>query len=161
MGWFLLDKYYHKTDEVPIYAAVFFLDFMNCAAYLWQNWVETTIASANKFFEDSYKHTLLINVEDSSSEPLSKRLHNKFDSFEDSFRVKKMAVNNSDDFRNFLENELIEIRDYTPLEWWCRLEQRVHYPQLSRMAIAILSISPESAEAEQAFSGARRTCSWD
>ena len=29
------------------------------------------------------------------------------------------------------------------------------------MAIAILSIPPESAEPERVFSGARRTCSWD
>jgi hypothetical protein len=29
------------------------------------------------------------------------------------------------------------------------------------MAIAILSIPAESAEAERVFSGARRTCSWD
>jgi hypothetical protein len=29
------------------------------------------------------------------------------------------------------------------------------------MAIAILSIPPESAEAERVFSGARRTCTWD
>jgi len=28
------------------------------------------------------------------------------------------------------------------------------------MAIAILSIPPESAEAERVFSGARRTCAW-
>ena len=72
-----------------------------------------------------------------------------------------MAVNSGDNFKNFAESEPTEIRDYTLLEWWYRLEQRVCYSQLSRMAIAILSISPESAEAERAFSGARRTCSWD
>ncbi|ENH65032.1 Putative AC9 transposase [Fusarium oxysporum f. sp. cubense race 1] len=54
----------------------------------------------------------------------------------------------------------IEI-DSTPLQWWCASEQRRRYPRLSRMAIAILSISPESSEPERAFSGARRTCSWD
>ncbi|ENH63497.1 hypothetical protein FOC1_g10000105, partial [Fusarium oxysporum f. sp. cubense race 1] len=35
------------------------------------------------------------------------------------------------------------------------------YPRLSRMAIDILSIPSESAEPERAFSGARRTASWD
>ena len=29
------------------------------------------------------------------------------------------------------------------------------------MAIALLSIPPESAEAERTFSGVRKTCSWD
>ncbi|KAJ4014756.1 hypothetical protein NW761_015154 [Fusarium oxysporum] len=35
------------------------------------------------------------------------------------------------------------------------------YPRLSRMAIDIPSIPSESAEPERAFSGARRTASWD
>ena len=165
MGWFLLDKYYHKTDEAPIYAAALLLDPMNRAAYLWQNWpnswVEPAIASASKLFKNSYKHTPSIDVENSSSEPPSKRPRNKLDGLKDSLKVKRVAMNNGDDFRSFVEGEPIEIGDYTPLEWWCRPEQRARYPQLSKMAIAILSISPESAEAERAFSGARRTCSWD
>ena len=165
MGWFLLDKYYHKTDEAPIYAAALLLDPMNRAVYLWQNWpnswVKAAIASASKLFEDSYKHTLSIDVEGSPSEPSPKRPRNKLDGLKDSLRVKRVAVNSGDDFRSFAEGEPIDIGDSTPLEWWCRPEQRARYPQLSRMAIAILSISPESAEAERAFSGARRTCSWD
>ena len=165
MGWFLLDKYYHKTDEAPIYAAALLLDPTNRAAYLRQNWpndwIEPAIESANKLFEDSYKHTPSINVEDSPSEPPPKRPRNKLDGLKDSLRVKRVAGNSGDDFRSFVEGEPIEIGGYTPLEWWCRPEQRLRYPQLSRMAIAILSISPESAEAERAFSGARRTCSWD
>ena len=42
-----------------------------------------------------------------------------------------------------------------PAEQWAR------YPRLSRMAITILSIPAESAEAERTFSGARRTCLWE
>ena len=90
MGWFLFNKYYHKINEVLIYASVFFLDIMKCTAYFWQNWlnnwIELAIASASKFFEDSYKHTPLIDVEDFFSEPPSKRFRNKFDGFKDSFR---------------------------------------------------------------------------
>ncbi|KAJ0133635.1 Uncharacterized protein HZ326_23304 [Fusarium oxysporum f. sp. albedinis] len=35
------------------------------------------------------------------------------------------------------------------------------YPRLSRMAIGILSIPPESSDVESHFSSARRTLSWD
>ncbi|KAI8399962.1 hypothetical protein FOFC_18781, partial [Fusarium oxysporum] len=49
----------------------------------------------------------------------------------------------------------------SPLQWWCHKDQRKTYPQLSRMAIDILSIAPESADPESAFSGGRRTLSWD
>jgi hypothetical protein len=62
---------------------------------------------------------------------------------------------------SFVDGDAIKIGSLTPLEWWCKPEQHQHYPILSRMAIALLSIPPESAEAERTFSGARRTCSWD
>lgn len=38
MGWFILDKYYNKTDEVPVYAAAILLDPSRRAAYLQKNW---------------------------------------------------------------------------------------------------------------------------
>jgi hypothetical protein len=40
------------------------------------------------------------------------------------------------------------------------MQQRT-YPQLSRLALDILSIPPMSAEAERVFLGAQRTISWD
>jgi hypothetical protein len=74
--------------------------------------------------------------------------------------VKTAVLRSEDDFVTFITAQPIEI-DSTPLQWWCASEQRRRYPRLSRMAIAILSISPESSEPERALSGARRTCSWD
>ena len=47
------------------------------------------------------------------------------------------------------------------LEWWCQDQQRERWPQLSLMAIDILSIPAMSDEPERVFSGARRTLSWD
>jgi hypothetical protein len=58
-----------------------------------------------------------------------------------------------DDFMSFTTLQPIAI-DCTPLQWWCRLEQRQRYPRLSRIAIAIYPIPRESSEAE-------RTCPWD
>ena len=37
MGWYLLDKYYQKTNEAPLYAAALLLDPQRRAAYLKQN----------------------------------------------------------------------------------------------------------------------------
>jgi hypothetical protein len=66
----------------------------------------------------------------------------------------------ADDLDAFINIKPFKIQ-CTPLEWWCRPEQRSQYPRLSWMAIDILSIPSESAEPERAFSGARRTASWD
>lgn len=166
MGWYLLDKYYQKTDEAPIYAAALLLDPRRRAAYLKQNWPSSwyypALEQANKIFSDNYKHAApsAVNRSPSKSPPL-KRPHNPLDSLFDSLEVRPAAGNSGHDFVSFVESDPIDIGSLTPLEWWCKLEQRKRYPQLSTMAIAILSISPESAEPERVFSGARRTCSWD
>ena len=36
--------------------------------------------------------------------------------------MKKMIMNNNNDFKNFVSNELIEIKNYILLKWWCKLE---------------------------------------
>jgi hypothetical protein len=77
-----------------------------------------------------------------------------------------IVVNNTslspchDDLKDFADSLVLQI-NCSPLEWWCRSEQRQRYPGLSHMAISILSIPAESSEPERTFSGARRTCSWD
>jgi hypothetical protein len=55
------------------------------------------------------------------------------------------------------------IQELSPLpgSWWCQRDQIRTYPRLSRMAFDILSVPPGSADPESAFSGARRTVSWD
>lgn len=73
---------------------------------------------------------------------------------------KKVICTDTDNLDAFINASPIEV-DCTPLKWWSHIEQRKQYPQLSRMAIDILSIPSESAEPERAFSGARRTASWD
>jgi hypothetical protein len=65
-----------------------------------------------------------------------------------------------DDLEDFIKATPNKISG-SPLQWWCHKDQRKTYPQLSRMAIDILSIAPESADPESAFSGGRRTLSWD
>jgi hypothetical protein len=38
MGWFVLDKYYFKTDETPVYSAALLLHPSKRLKYLRQNW---------------------------------------------------------------------------------------------------------------------------
>lgn len=45
----------------------------------------------------------------------------------------------------------------TPLEWWCREEQRIEYPRLHQLAIDVLSVPAMSDDPERVFSCARRT----
>jgi hypothetical protein len=167
MGWFLIDKYYSKTEEAPVYAAALLLDPSRRAAYLKQNWpadwYETSVAAASTIWEQDYG---MLPQDDGGTKPPSappppKRPRNQLDVLLESLQVKRAASKDVDDFMAFIEAQPIDLDGMTPLEWWCGSEQRRRYPQLSQMAIAILSIPAESSEPERTFSGARRTCSWD
>ncbi|KAM5529205.1 hypothetical protein FOXYSP1_17049 [Fusarium oxysporum f. sp. phaseoli] len=74
--------------------------------------------------------------------------------------VETALSTDGDNLDAFINSPTIKV-DCKSVEWWCRIEQRRQFPRLSHMAIDILSISPQSAEPERTFSGARRTASWD
>lgn len=59
MGWFLLDKYYSRTDVVPVYAAALLLDPEKRLGYIntnWeQSWVKDAVAATVAIWETDYK----------------------------------------------------------------------------------------------------------
>ncbi|KAG4271697.1 hypothetical protein FPRO04_14660 [Fusarium proliferatum] len=166
MGWFIMNKYYTMTEDVPVYSAALLLDPSKRDAYIKQNWpdewYDNAIGGAQAIWEEEY------NIELPTKPPAAlsaapdfvEHESNKLAQLARNMKVKTAVLRCEDDFMTFITAQPIEI-DSTPLQWWCASEQRRRYPRLSRMAIAILSISPESSEPERAFSGARRTCSWD
>lgn len=169
MGWFVLDKYYTMTDEVPAFAAALLLDPPRRAAYLRKNWpkawIKPAIDAACKLWDEDFETTLVLDPSPapSSMPPAAKPSKKRSDELERIMKDMEVATDDQrdvDDFRIFIEKPTFRI-DCTPLEWWCRIEQRTSYPKLSKMAITILSIPAESSEPERTFSGTRRTCSWD
>jgi hypothetical protein len=164
MGWFIINKYYNRTDEVPVYAAALLLDPSRRIAHLQKNWdhtwIPTAVADATTIWEEDYKSRVVPHVEavvDEAQAQLSRPLNELDRLIQEGSVVVDMPEH--DDFNVFINAPPIKT-DCTPLEWWCQASQRVRYPKLSAMAIAILSIPPESAEAERVFSGARRSCAW-
>ncbi|KAH7464977.1 hypothetical protein FOMA001_g17140 [Fusarium oxysporum f. sp. matthiolae] len=85
---------------------------------------------------------------------------NELDRLLNEIMVAEDITRDVDDFENFIHNQPIKIEG-SPLVRWCQRDQVRTYPRLSRMAIDILSAPPGSADPESAFSGGRRTLSWD
>ncbi|KAI1507570.1 Dimer-Tnp-hAT domain containing protein [Pyrenophora tritici-repentis] len=58
MGWFVLNKYYSRADEVPAYGAAILLDPSSRRAYLdtfWEKaWVDSAIKSAGIIWEEEF-----------------------------------------------------------------------------------------------------------
>jgi hypothetical protein len=82
----------------------------------------------------------------------------KFESFEAQITT-TLQPKDDDEFERFINQRPSRADD--PLQWWLEPTQQRDYPNLSRMAIDVLSAPPMSAESERVFSGARRTISWD
>lgn len=166
MGWFILNKYYGKSDETPVYIAALLLDPGKRDAYIRQNWhaewYEPAITAAGGIWMEGFNIGIPEVLPDIPVPmgPPPKKLGVELMRLMKSMEVKTAISRDVDDFKAFITSQPTSI-DCTPLQWWCRPEQRARYPRLSRMAITILSIPAESSEAERTFSGARRTCSWD
>ena len=62
-----------------------------------------------------------------------------------------------DEFEKFISSSPRQVKAKTPLEWWCREEQRMEFPRLHQIAIHILSVPAMSDDPERVFSCARRT----
>lgn len=166
MGWFIINKYYTMVEDVPVYSAALLLHPSRRDAYIKKNWpdewYEGAVGGAREIWEEEY-NVDLPNNHHAVPEPVVapiKHKDNQLALLMKDIEVKAAISRDEDSFMSFITSQPIAI-DYTPLQWWCRLEQRQQYPRLSRMAIAILSIPSESSEPERTFSGARRTCSWD
>ncbi len=169
MGWFVLDKYYTRSEESPIYATALLLDPPKRARYLevhWkEEWATTAIDRARLVWEEEYKSAhgregAVTAQPSAESVGLRRRQPNEFNRLLDEMMVAEDITRDVDDFENFIHAKPIKIEG-CPLLWWCQGEQRRAYPRLSRMAIDILSVPPGSADAESALSRGRRTLSWD
>ncbi|KAI8404541.1 hypothetical protein FOFC_16036 [Fusarium oxysporum] len=166
MCWFILDKYYTMTEDVPVYAAALLLDPSKRKSYIeecWpEEWHEGAFAAARSLWKEEYNYDVEIHLSEQSL-AVPALLKRKKDTMLSKMRLevrnKTMArARGKDDFDSFISEAPIALaEDTTPLQWWCSEDVRTAYPRLSRMAIDILSVPAESAEPERTFSGARRT----
>ena len=65
---------------------------------------------------------------------------------------------NDDEYQRYLEEPRLNIKDqdFDPLSWWLELSQRTRFPNLSKMAIDLLSAPAMSADNERLFSVAKQ-----
>lgn len=167
MGWFILDKYYALTDEAPVYTAALLLHPSRRLQYLKRNWPplwhDAAVERAIRVWDQDYKNIVPSAEKDlvPPPSPILEREPTQLQRLKQRLQPKPTTSPDQDSFDAFINSEPIDIGSCTALEWWCQPEQRRRYPRLHRMAIDILSVAPESAEAERTFSGARRTIGWD
>lgn len=159
MGWFVLDKYYFKTDETPIYSTALLLHPSKRLKYLHQNWHadwhEGAIAKARQIWSQYKDYAVEITPKNAPQMEMT-----VYDKLARSLDVTETDNDETDELEKFMKGTPCKIAS-SPLAWWSREEQRTEYPRLHKMALDVLSIAPMSDKAERVFSSTRRTISFD
>jgi hypothetical protein len=159
-SWYVFDKYYQLSDESPVYAAALILHPSRRKAHILKNWPKAwhkkIFNGVKKLWADDYKGRLPKNP---MSPLVPEAEPDEYDRLAQELEVVGKR-SYTDEYESYAEDDPTPI-DCSPLTWWLRDRQREDYPNLSKMAINILSIPAMSADPERIFSGARRTISWD
>lgn len=153
-GWAKLDKYYTLTERSPVYIAALVLSPQWKWDYINNNWPKewhtTYRAQMLDFWTTEYKSTA-ITVPTQASNSATK-VQNSFLKWH---QGKKGNIDQDEYSKYLLAPVIPEVTD--PRTWWLEPTQRKTYPNLSIMALDILSIPAMSAEPERLFSGAKIT----
>jgi hypothetical protein len=156
-GWAKMEKYYQLTDESPAYIAALVLDPNLKWQYIQNNWAQAWIPRARRMMEDfwdEYKPNSSISstpiIATALPAPLAPISQNAFTAWR---KRHQSTPNVEDEYKRYCASECTF--DVDPQAWWMENTQQVNYPNLSKMALDILSIPAMSADSERLFSSAK------
>ncbi|KAK2922896.1 hypothetical protein FoTM2_017136 [Fusarium oxysporum f. sp. vasinfectum] len=151
-GWAKLDKYYRLTDESPAYVAAIVLHPSHKWHYIQENWKKEWVESSKKLMETLWNDYKPVE----SPLPLCEvpsTTTNEFLNWRNKHLQPSLVT---DEYERYCNSE--RVYGFTSAHaWWLEETQQKNYPNLSKMAVDILSIPAMSAEPERLFSGAKIT----
>ena len=164
-GWDKFNKYYSKTSESPAYTAGLILHPLYKWQYLertWDNeeWVKQAKDKVQGLWEREYKPGAPLPIQPPNSTystPNTSKNPNSFNAWATKQRL-SVVNTNMDEYTRYCQAEpVFDIENLDPRKWWQEPTQQRLYPNLSKMALDILSIPAMSADPERLFSGAKLT----
>ncbi|KID59208.1 Ribonuclease H-like protein, partial [Metarhizium hybridum] len=160
-AWAKLADYYELTEDSPVYSAATVLNPSLKWAYMertWEDkleWIEKAKERVGQLWRETYKSTSSCPILRPSppQDCTTKRLNG----YKMWMKEQKSTIFNKDDdeYEVYCREPVMTVSD--PLKWWLEPAQRRRFPNLSLMAIDILSIPPMSTETERLFSKAKLT----
>ena len=150
-GWRKMDKYYNRTDESPAYIAALVLNPEFKWDYIQSQWRSDWIPKAKKtmtdYWQKEYKPTV------PSITTLTEPTTLVGNSYTDWRRTIAAKPDIDDEYTHYINTAVVVCKDAR--SWWMEPTQQSNYPNLSIMALDILSIPSMSAEPERLFSGTK------
>jgi hypothetical protein len=151
-GWAKMKKYYKMTEESPAYTAAIILDPNLKWKYVEINWKREWLVQAQIMMEglwEEYKPDP--QRPQSNATPLPEPTNqNAFTQWK---KRHQAMLNLEDEPKRYCAAECTFNVDSR--SWWLEKTQQMSYPNLSRLALDILSIPAMSADPERLFSSAK------
>lgn len=164
-GWAKLDKYYALTSDTPAYIGALVLHPAFKWQYIQEHWQEAWWQPSKIALENMWKErymptgpNTLPNHPYGPPRPTQPRtrLPNKFSEWKHALYEKVPTSQYMDEYTRYCEapphHDFEDVRD-----WWLAPEQQAIYPNLSKMALNLLSIPAMSAAPERLFSSCKIT----
>ena len=166
-GWAKLDKYYTLTSDTPAYVGALVLHPAFKWQYIHEHWQEAWWQPSKIALENMWKErympigpNALLSQPCSASHPAQlkapSRPPNKFSEWKHALYKKVPTSQHMDEYTRYCEapphHDFEDVRD-----WWLAPEQQAIYPNLSKMALNLLSIPAMSAAPERLFSSCKIT----
>jgi len=155
-GWAKMEKYYNMTEESPAYIAALVLDPNSKWKYIESNWKREWVTQARVMMDslwDDYKP----NPQASMTSTLAPEASSK-NAFSQWKKRHQSTPSSEDEYRRYCASECTY--EVNPRSWWLEKTQQMSYPNLSRLALDILSIPAMSADPEHLFSSAKLLISY-
>lgn len=157
-----LKEYYSKSDQSPAYVAAVVLNPAYKWAYFEDNWKTPELKAwipvlkdaLQEIWTSTYKSTVSVPSELAPDSPTESTSDNGFLDFWET----DANLSLEDEYALYLRERVLRRRDVkSGLLWWQEPTQRRRFPNLSQMAIDILSIPAMAADVERLFSTAKLT----
>jgi hypothetical protein len=148
-GWMKMNKYYKMTDETPVYVAALVLNPKWKWSYIHKNWDKAWYAKSKRLLDDLWElykpQNIIVPL------PPKPKTTNEFLLFLEQQEVTEQVLD--DELAHYLSQPKLNVHDARA--WWMEETQQKLYPNLSKMALDILSIPAMSAEPERLFSATK------
>lgn len=158
-AWAKLEKYYKLADETPVYALATCLNPIQKWQYFDTNWaghpdwLNKAKKAAKDFWEAKYRPDSVTTVP-----PVTTLSSNSFYAF---YNRQIVGAAVKDEWQQYITSDPLPApkdgKPFNALAWWTEETQRRQYPNLSKMALDLLSIPAMASDVERLFSAAKLT----
>ena len=160
-AWSKLDKYYTKTNDSTAYIAALVLDPRMKWEYITSTWQPEWIPDAKALVAKMWKKYRPTSepTSDTTSDPINKRALNAFTTWKQQKSGRR--ADHVDEYFRYIREPPVP-HDHIKqgaCSWWLEERQQRLYPNLSKMALDMLTIPAMSAAPERLFSSANITIS--